>query len=245
MTDLSPDWVHDALHQFADELRFFVRTTVDVTLHPVRFAQGWVSGRRRALNPLGFLATAFAVLGPTLAVTQRLTQYHDEPSSPWLDALGALLPFVYYLVLGALQHGVLRLNGSRRRLRESCAMALYVAGGPGLLAQLLVIALVLFVHYRYGVTDMLQVPSGVKWALVTATLAPFVLLYVWLGLTLAGLHRAFGIRGWQVVAANVIALAVTAFLFAVLNPPGHYGLHFYFGPRFSAGGWHRVIGATF
>lgn len=216
-----------------------------MTLHPGTFAEAWVSGRRRALNPLGFLATAFAVLGPTLAVTRRLTQGPDESSSLWLDALGALLPFLYYLVLGAIQHGIFRLCGSRRRLRESCAMALYAAGGPGMVAQLVVTALVLFVHYFYGVTDMLAVHSRMKWPLAVATLAPFVALYATLAVSLAGLHRAHGIRAWQVVVASLVALAVTAFLFALLNPPGHYGLHFVLGPRLTDGHWHRVISATF
>src|SRR5579863_1708598 len=129
MIDDSPDWVRDAARQFVHEVGEFLRAAVAVTVHPARFAEAWVSGRRRALNPLGFLATAFAIIGPTTALLK-----HDEQSSPWLEALGALLPFAYYLVFGALQHGVLRVFGSRRRLRESCAMALYAAGGPGLAA---------------------------------------------------------------------------------------------------------------
>lgn len=236
----SPDWVRDALAQFAGEVKLFARTALAVTLHPGRFAAEWAAGERRALNPLGFLATAFAVLGPTFAAVTTLIG-KQERSSLWLDALGALAPFVYYFLFGALQHGCLRALGSRRRLRESCAMALYAGGGPGLLAQLMVIVLVLVMHFRFGVTDTLELPRAVRLLFTIFALAPFLLFYVTLGVALAGLHRA---RVWKIAAANFFALAVCAFLFALLDPPGHYGLHLVLGPRFSDGQWHLVVGAN-
>src|SRR5512142_1408842 len=100
----APDWVKDGIRQFVDEVRLFLRTAADFTLRPFRFAREWSAGQRRALNPLGFLATAFAVAGPANAIFARLVRLPDEPSSLVRDALAALTPFVYYLFLGALEH---------------------------------------------------------------------------------------------------------------------------------------------
>jgi hypothetical protein len=50
----SPNWVAEAITQLRSELSFFLRTAVDFTRHPGRFAKLWsISGVRR-LNPLGF-----------------------------------------------------------------------------------------------------------------------------------------------------------------------------------------------
>lgn len=100
-------------------MRSFARTAFEFTLHPTRFAKEWATGTRHALNPLGFLATAFAVLAPFDAVFAHLTHHDDSTSEPLLRAAaGAILPFGYYLLVGALQHGVLRLCGSRRPLHD-------------------------------------------------------------------------------------------------------------------------------
>ncbi|HEX6836271.1 MAG TPA: hypothetical protein VF334_06835, partial [Polyangia bacterium] len=150
MHDEAPDWVKDGIRQFVDEVRLFLRTVADFTVRPFRFAREWSSGQRHALNPLGFLATAFAVAGPANALFARAVRLPDEPSSLVHDALAALTPFVYYLLLGALEHGVLRAFGSKRPLRDSCAMALYAGGGPATLAHLFVIASAYFMWRSSG-----------------------------------------------------------------------------------------------
>ena len=238
----APDWVKDGIRQFLDEVRLFLRTVADVTLQPVRFAREWSTGQRRALNPLGFLATAFAVAGPANALFARLVRLPDEPSSLVRDVLGALTPFIYYLALGALEHGVLRLCGSKRPLRDSCAMALYAGGGPAMLAHLGVLAFGYFawrasgslvvndVHQPYAVAVM--VGAGLSFGLFVTTLSS----------TLGGLHGRDGIRRRHVLAGNLVAFFVTGFLFAVLDPPGAFGLHFIFGPTHTASGWHFTWG---
>jgi hypothetical protein len=241
----SPDWIRDAYRQFVGELRLFLRTAVDVTREPVRFAGDWVHGRRHALNPLGFLATAFAILGPAMALLKRYTQFGgDAPPSLWLEALGALLPFGHYLLLGALQHLFYRLGGSRRPLRDSLAMALYAAGGAGGIAQLFVMALLLVTYRAFGILNMLDLPAPWKVPFLLLVLVPYALLYVVLGAAIAGVHRRPGWPAWQALAANLFALAVTACLFAVAHPPGSYGLHLICGPRFHDGTWSLSLGAT-
>jgi len=123
-----PDWVREGLRQLVREVRSFARTAFEFTLHPTRFAKEWATGTRHALNPVGFLATAFAVLAPFDAVFAHLTHHDDSTSEPLLRAAaGAILPFGYYLLVGALQHGVLRLcvvrHGALRRRRAG-------VGGP-------------------------------------------------------------------------------------------------------------------
>jgi hypothetical protein len=245
MAGESPDWIRDAYHQFVGELRLFLRTAVDVTRQPIRFAEEWVQGRRHALNPLGFLATAFAVVGPALALLRSYTKFGgDQPSSLWLEMLGALLPFVHFLLLGALQHLFYRLGGSRRPLRDSLAMALYAAGGAGGMAQLLVMALLVVTYRCFGVLDMGQVPAPWKLPFLLLVLGQYALLYAVLGAAIAGVHRRPGWRGWQVPAANLFAIAVTSCLFAMAHPPGSFGLHLYCGPRFHDGAWRFSMGAT-
>jgi hypothetical protein len=236
MTDVSPDWVRDARRQFVDEVRLFLRTAVDVTLHPVRFADEWVHGRQRA--------TAFAIAGPAGALLDRTTHLYGESPSLWLDALGALLPFVHYVVPGTIQHAFYRLCGSRRRLRESWAMAFYAAGGAGLIAYLVVNVTVLAVYRRFAILNLSDLPWPWK-GLVVFVLAVFALLYVVLAATLGSLHRGARIRAWHILAANALAIAVTSFLFAVFHPPGIYGVHFALGPhRGRDGHWHLELAAT-
>jgi hypothetical protein len=234
----APDWVRDGIRPLADEVRSFVRTAIDFTWRPIDFAKEWSLGRRRALNPLGFLATALAVAGPANVMFERLTHQPGDSSSLARDLATALTPFVYYLSLGALSHLVLRAFGTRRRLRDSCAMALYAGGGPALAAHLVVLLLALAL---YRATGQLQVHSlRTTWALalLVAAMVSFGAFCATLAMSLGGLHGRDGIRRWQVVVANLAALAIAGFVFALLHPPGNFGLHMVLGPSHDASGWH-------
>src|SRR5207248_2995049 len=96
---------------------------------PQRFSADWYSGRQRALNPLGFVATALAVSGfvglvipdPTRNVQQTLLT----------ELAQASLPYVYYASVGIVSHPLLRLFGSQRALSASIGVALFTGGGPG------------------------------------------------------------------------------------------------------------------
>ena len=238
----APDWVKDGIRQFLDEVRSFLRTARDVTVRPFRFATEWSTGQRHALNPLGFLATAFAVAGPANALFARAVRLPDEPSSLVRDALGALTPFAYYLVFGALQHGVLRLFGSKRPLRDSCAMALYAGGGPAMLAHLITLATVCVVWRASGTLMVKSVHQPYALVVMISAGLSFALFVATLSTAQAGLHARDGIGRWHLLAANVVALCASGFLFAVLDPPGSFGLHFVFGPAHGASGWHFTWG---
>src|SRR5262249_2031029 len=123
------------------------------------------------------------------------------------------------------QHGVLRLFGSRRRVSESWAMALYAGGGPALAAHVLLLAIV-YVFYRatgrLG-TDSIDSPMSIF--LLVGAGASFLLFCVTLALAFGGLHGRDGIRGWQLLVANVVALLATAHLLGLYHPPGDFGLH--------------------
>lgn len=219
-------------------MRLFLRTAYDFTTRPMRFAVEWSSGQRHALNPLGFLATAFAVAGPANVLFAHLVRASDQSSSLMREALGALAPFAYYLALGALQHGVLRLFGSRRRLSDSCAMALYAGGGPATIAHLVTLALAYLLWRASGTLNAVDFHS--RWAVgvMVGAFLSFGLFMTTLSSAQAGLHLRDGIRSRHIAMANAIALLVTGFLFALLQPPGSFGLHVVLGPMHEASGWH-------
>lgn len=230
--DGGPDWVRDGVRQFADELRAFVRTAVVFTLHPLRFGRGWVApagapegrgGDGHALNPLGFLATALAILGGAKTLFNALVSDDKSPEAPESLAhaiAAALLPFVYYVLVGLGAHLLLRSLGSRRRWRDSCAMALYAGGGPALMAELLALTLA-WIDFR--VTGKIDTRHGLSGAILTfSILGAFIVYCITLATSLAGLH---GVRAWKSIVALLTALLASALIFGAVHPPGHYGLH--------------------
>jgi len=232
----TPDWVRDGLRQFADEVRLFLRTALDFTLHPARFAREWASGTRHALNPLGFLATALAVSGAARVLFAHVMHQSDDAGGPWRAALGAVTPFAYYLALGMVQHGVLRLFGSRRRLRDSCGMALYAGGGPALFSQLMIMVGV-YVYFRAtGFMGVQHFAQRGAFVFIVAAILSFALFLGCLSASQAALHARDRMRAHHVAGATVVALLVTAFVFAVVDPPGDFGLHVVLGPHHGANG---------
>jgi hypothetical protein len=237
-----PDWAREAAAQIRTEVAAFMRTAVDFTRAPHRFAREWLGGQRRALNPLGFLATAFGFVGPLRVTMTRIIGGDDGSGSLLGDVLGALLPFAYYVVLGALQHGVLRAFGSRQPLRHSCAMALYAGGGPASAVTVITIALVAVLYPFSHAGRFDRGPIAV--ALAVALTAAFSVFLITLSAAQAGIHGRDGIRGWHIMLANIVAVAASRLVMGVLDPPGHYGLHFQWGPHHSDGRWHWTANLT-
>jgi hypothetical protein len=223
--DASPDWVRQGLRQFFDEVRLFARTAFEFTLHPPRFAREWAAGHRRALNPLGFLATAFGVIAPFEAIVSHLL-HQDERSEPLVRAaLAATLPFGYYLLVGSAQHAVLRMFGSRRPLRDSWAMALYAGGGPASAARLVIGAGSVLLCSRSGHPVVPGIHDASAWLLMVGATVSFSLFFYTLSAALAGVHFQYGIRWWHILVANLVAIVASGLLFGLLAPPGRYGLH--------------------
>jgi hypothetical protein len=232
-----PDWVREGMRQFVGEVRLFASTAFDFTLHPTRFAKEWATGARHALNPLGFLATAFAIVTPCEALFGHVMHHEGSDASLWRAALAAVLPFGYYLLVGTLQHGVLRLCGSRRPLRDSCAMALYAGGGPATVARIVIGFVAIAAWERTGSTEIhsLRTLSGAL--LMTSAMISFSLFYYTLSAALGGLHAAHRIRWWQILAANIVAMVGTGLLFGIFHPPGSYGLHVVISPTRGGHDW--------
>jgi hypothetical protein len=235
-TSSNGDWVAAGLRQARDELRLFLVTARDFSFEPESFAEQWASGRRQALNPLGFLATAFAIVGPAQAVALHLLHGHEDGGALLSNALGAVLPFVYYLALGTLQHFVLRLFGSRRRLSDSCAMALYAGGGPASAATLMSLA-GSYLWFRLTGSPYINLHLAWHWPTAIVLVGTFSYVFITLAKALGRLH---GMRSWQVVLASSFALLATSVFFAVARPPGIYGLHLAIGPSYVNGHWEWV-----
>ncbi len=135
----SPDWIRDAAARAVEEVRLYARTALRFTLRPGRFARAWASGEQAALNPLAMLATAAGLVGGANNLLGRLLEHGGgDGDSLLMDVLAAGAPFAHYALLGLVCHLLLRLAGSRRRLRDSLALALFAGAGPAALANLLV-----------------------------------------------------------------------------------------------------------
>jgi hypothetical protein len=244
----TPDWIADGVRASVAEVAEYLRTVVAFTAQPGRFATEWASGERRAMNPMGFLAAALGVLAPALVVIGRLEAPSDDsPASLLADAAGAVAPFAYYLLIGSLQHGVLRAFGSRRRLGDSWAMALYAGGGPGTAGTVALCAVGMAVLLSGGKADLDVVHDGITLSgavLLAAALCVQLVFLVTLALSLRALHSPYGIRGWHVALATMLAIVASALLFGWANPPGKFGIHLVVQVFRTATGrhWHVSLG---
>jgi hypothetical protein len=236
----TPDWIADGVRASIGEVAQYLRTAAAFTAHPGRFAIEWASGEQKALNPMGFLATALGVLAPSLVLVGRFQPTHDSsPESLLADVAGAVTPFAYYLLIGGLQHGVLRAFGSRRRLRDSWAMALYAGGGPctaGTVA-LCAYATALLLGGGKATFDSGGDVTPASVVLMAATISVQLIFLLTLGLSLRGLHSPYGIRGWHVALATCLAVLASALLFGYAKPPGSFGVHLALRVVHSPKGW--------
>src|SRR2546423_2013586 len=68
------NWLAHGLRHIAEQFALFVRTAVEITRHPRRFAASWAAGEFRAFNPLAFLATAGGITGTLGLFVDKITQ---------------------------------------------------------------------------------------------------------------------------------------------------------------------------
>ena len=125
-----PAWISAAWRNAIDEVHLYVATFVGFTLSPGRFAAEWAEGQRRAANPLAFVATSASVLG---ILTQLLFKAMGTDPSLLAQLAWALAPYVYYALLGAAAHLLMRPR--RRRLSTSLGIALFAGGASASLAM--------------------------------------------------------------------------------------------------------------
>jgi len=221
----SPDWIRDAWRGTRNEFASFLRTAARFVLHPAQFGRRWAAEGARELNPIGFAATSFAVVGVIATAISHLGGWqHDDASSSVIhELLSWLLPYAYFVALGIIQHLCLKIFRSRRPLRDSCAMALYAGGGAGIPTQLVgsIFAVVL---KRLGL-PLSYSNETLGWAaspVFLFTWGSLVAFFVTLGAAQAALHQA---RAWKVIIASLLAILVTGLLFGYFDPPGNYGMH--------------------
>lgn len=139
LTRNHPDWIRDALRLSLGELRLFWNTLAAVTLHPATFASDWADGRRRALNPIAFLATSLAI---TVPISQLFSRFLLK--DPLVNRLGELgqevAPYVLVAIWGGFNHLLIRAAGSNRPLRTTLGSTVYALFGPLAIADLVVTA---------------------------------------------------------------------------------------------------------
>jgi hypothetical protein len=115
---------------------------LDIARKPRQFAAEWSTGRRAALNPLGFLATSLAIIGVIDQVVGAIAHKPNNDGPLWAQFLGFVAPYAYYALVGTMAHALLHLWGSRRPLRGSIAIGLYVGGGPLLATEIVTLVAV-------------------------------------------------------------------------------------------------------
>jgi hypothetical protein len=216
------------------ELRSFLRTAAAVTARPARFAASWAAGEREALNPLGFMATAAAIVTIAASVGARVAPLPGGSSTLLGEALDSLGPYVHYVALGLICHAVLRVAGSRRPVLGSVAMSLFLGGGPSTIATLIEVAMFLTLSRWLGkvnftgpeLTHLPVLAAGVVvWTVRIGVAVCFVRAF-------AGLHR---VRTVWALLGLVVALAITGLIFGLLQPPGRFGEHLIIGHLTRAG----------
>jgi hypothetical protein len=217
-----PDWVRETIAVTRDEIRRFAATAAGVCLQPRRFGAAWIDGTRRALNPLGFVATALGVSGAALAIVFAVIPNALDQGLLAQVAV-AVLPYVYYALIGALAHPVLRLFGARRPLRATIGMTLFAGGGPGLLLTVSFIAIALGRVAAYGGFDAVHgFSQGLPVAALVAIAISINVLYLYFVATLAlGLAGAHGVGRIRAAGAVAVALLVTGLVIGLtgVQPP--------------------------
>jgi len=214
-----PDWVADAVYKLWEELRQFFRAAWSISRRPAGFADNWAQGGMVSLNPLGFLATSLAFLGVLLQSIRPLLGSSNDDRL-WIQLLDFLSPYLYYILLGLAAHMALRLSGSRRPLRGSVAIALYVGGGPAAALTVLtlgmaVLALALGAEHE---AVFRTIPGWSRWLVTSVFLGGFVAVQLVLARALKGLHAVS-------FARSIMALMVALVAVGLFTGACHYVWH--------------------
>ena len=208
----APSWLGDGLAATAREAGAYLATSWALARRPYTFMASWWTGREKAMNPLAMLATGAALVAGARQLAAAALGI-ETADSVWSAALSALGPYVHYVAIGLLVHGVLHVL-CRRPVRavDSIAAALYAGAGPAAIAETL------------GWLAMAAIaPLGVADSALPIMLgAAFSVFSMVFATALSGLHRP---PWWAMTLAFAVAFPVTGVVFGVLDPPGNYGLH--------------------
>jgi len=169
---------------------------------PQQFASEWAAGKRKALNPLRFLAVgaAIALLGEHGArLVSGLPTEHGWQG--WLN--GSLGQILHVTVLGALMHVVLRrVSKTPAPFATSLGAVLFAVGGPGVLCTFPGWAATILLHLRGAAVPQITTHTGLT--LPVPVLAASVFGLAWMLATTAAVH---GVRGWRSLVAFSASIA--------------------------------------
>jgi hypothetical protein len=225
--EIETRWLADSVRLTAREARSFARTVAAITIRPARFARGWVTGELSVMNPLGYFATSVAIV----AVCQKLAFAAvgvGEGAGLLVEVVNVIGPYLYYVALGMLCHVMLRARGSRRTARASLAIALYAGGGPFALATIVNLVAFMIAQLRFGKLNFsgAELLTREVFALGVVAFGSRLAALIIFARALSGLHAQPA--RWTALAL-LLALAITALAFGLLDPPGNYGGHFIIG----------------
>ena len=206
-----PHWLRDALAMpFVVKARAMGSALWLFGRAPRRFGEAWFRGTENVPNPVVAMAASVSIL-TILRQEMHRADKSDATTHTLLSTLGETLgPYLMYVGLGLVAHAVLRVFGSKRKLRTSVGVSLLAGAGPGLVFAIGMTSSGLWMIARYGTGNALddQVP-----ALAGRAIAAFILaLYAWFllvfQLALAGAH---GLPRWKGLAAGMVAVVAMAF----------------------------------
>jgi hypothetical protein len=209
--DEDPHWLRDALAlPFVAKIRTIGRAVWFLLRAPRAFGEAWYRGERDIPNPLVAMTAAVSILTVLGQETRRLVNKDEPPHSLFSSFLETLGPYAVYIAIGIVAHGVLRLLGSRRKLRTTVGVTLLTGAGAGTLLAL-GIALPAIVAVR-----LLGMPSTLSNGLPNAGQAVLIVLFTLMyfyflaafELALAGAH---GLPRWKGIVAGTVAVFVVAY----------------------------------
>jgi hypothetical protein len=175
-----PRWVHELLRAWWREILLFAATAARFACHPRRFGAEWATGRRTAMNPLGFVAASCPILLPLDYGLQALG-HASRPDVPLaLELARSARPYLFVVPMTLLTALLFRMGGSRRRLTTTLGILLYwtVLSIVGW-----IVGVVLNVGFHLG--DVVPHLAG-------------YLTMIWGGLALGGAHQVRW--GWALLA---------------------------------------------
>src|SRR5215470_7547344 len=206
----SPDWIRDAAARAVDEIRAFLATGVAFLVEPGEFARDWAEGRSRAPNPFAILATGAGTLAAARLLIQAIAGRGAEQDGGLLASIrDAVAPFVHAAFLGAICHAALRpFSRAGRSWRDSLAISLFAAGGPGVASVLSVYLVGTVAWLACGRPEIVAggffaaLPRSASVALQLVAMAAYV---AFLGVFLLALRALHGVRLWQAALGLLLA----------------------------------------
>jgi hypothetical protein len=222
----APRWHADVARRACNEARLYLRTWAATALHPGAFVIDWAESRRKLMNPAAFMATSVAIVAPLAHAVQR---YWDAktPDSLWIDIAQTVAPFVQYIVIAVVCHGVLRLCGSRQLLRGSVAIGLYSGGSVGAASHLALLPIGL-IAARLGLRAGSELPT---WLLVPLLVVGFGGWAAFSWHLMRSLRVLHGARWRWILLALVVAYVADGALVGRLHLTGSF-----FGGHLAIGG---------